>query len=157
MATPPKARVVVLGAGWWTQGWHLPHLHRHPDAEVVAVVDPNANPRSAISTLQPLKELGTKYGCATFESFDACLASRLAFDGVIVCTSHASHSKLGAQALARGKHVLMEKPMTTDVAEAVALRDASQASPCFFAVNNTASWRAQAGGLRALRKGLPSR
>ena len=29
MAPPPKARVVVLGAGWWTQGWHLPHLHRH--------------------------------------------------------------------------------------------------------------------------------
>ena len=75
MATPPKARVVVLGAGWWTQGWHLPHLHRHPDAEIVAVVDPCATPRSAISTLVPLKELGEKYGCATFETFDACLAS----------------------------------------------------------------------------------
>ena len=105
MAAAPKAKVVVLGAGWWTQGWHLPHLHRHPDAEIVAVVDPCATPRSAISTLVPLKELGTKYGCATFESFDACLASGLAFDGVIVCTSHASHSQLGAQALQHGKHV----------------------------------------------------
>ena len=145
MATPPKARVVVLGAGWWTQGWHLPHLHRHPDAEVVAVVDPCANPRSAISTLISLKELGVKYNCATYDSFDACLASGLEFDGVIVCTSHASHSKLGAQALAQGKHVLMEKPMTTDVSEAIALRNASQKSPSlFFAVNNTASWRTQA-------------
>ena len=51
--------------------------------------------------------------------------------------------------------MLMEKPMTTDVAEAAALRDASQASPCFFAVNNTASWRAQAGGLRALGRAFP--
>ena len=124
MADAPKARVVVLGAGWWTQGWHLPHLHRHPDAEVVAVVDPCPNPRSAISTLQPLTELGEKYDCATFESFDACLASGLAFDGVIVCTSHASHSQLGAQALQHGKHVLMEKPMTTDVREVRSRRPA---------------------------------
>ena len=101
MADAPKARVVVLGAGWWTQGWHLPHLQRHADAEVVAVVDPCANPRSAISTLIPLKELGAKYGCATFESFDACLDSGLEFDGVIVCTSHASHSQLGARFSAR--------------------------------------------------------
>ena len=21
-------------AGWWAQGWHLPHLHRHPGAEI---------------------------------------------------------------------------------------------------------------------------
>ena len=54
MAAAPKARVVVLGAGWWTQGWHLPHLHRHPDAEIIAVIDPCATPRSAISTLVPL-------------------------------------------------------------------------------------------------------
>ena len=121
MAAAPKARVVVLGAGWWTQGWHLPHLHRHPDAEIVAVVDPCPNPRSAISTLIPLKELGVKYNCATFESFDACLDSGLEFDGVIVCTSHASHSKLGAQALAKGKHVLMEKPMTTASATSVVM------------------------------------
>ena len=124
MAAAPKARVVVLGAGWWTQGWHLPHLHRHPDAEIIAVVDPCPNPRSAISTLQPLEELGVKYNCATFESFDACLASGLEFDGVIVCTSHASHSKLGAQALQHGKHVLMEKPMTTDVREVRSRRPA---------------------------------
>ena len=111
----------------------------------MAVVDPCANPRSAISTLQPLKELGEKYGCATYDSFDACLDSGLEFDGVIVCTSHASHSQLGAQALEHGKHVLMEKPMTTDVSEAISLRSASQKSPSlFFAVNNTASWRTQA-------------
>ena len=129
MAAAPKARVVVLGAGWWTQGWHLPHLRRHADAEIVAVVDPCPNPRSAISTLISLKELGAKYGCATFESFDACLDSGLEFDGVIVCTSHASHSKLGAQALAQGKHVLMEKPMTTDASVVIGF-SMSTCFPC---------------------------
>ena len=78
MATPPpKAKVVVLGAGWWTQGWHLPHLHRHPDAEIIAVVDPCAAPRSAISTLVSLDEAGAKYRCQVFASFDACLEAHL--------------------------------------------------------------------------------
>lgn len=150
MATPPpKAKVVVLGAGWWTQGWHLPHLHRHPDAEIIAVVDPCAAPRSAISTLVSLDEVGAKYRCQVFASFDACLDAGIEFDGVIVCTSHASHAELGAKALQRGTHVLMEKPMTTDVTEARALRDAARAAPAtFFAVNNTASWRKQAVAAR---------
>ena len=150
MATPPpKAKVVVLGAGWWTQGWHLPHLHRHPDAEIIAVVDPCAAPRSAISTLVSLDEVGAKYRCQVFASFDACLDAGIEFDGVIVCTSHASHAELGAKALQRGAHVLMEKPMTTDVTEARALRDAARAAPAtFFAVNNTASWRKQAVAAR---------
>ena len=39
----------------------------------------------------------------------------------------------------------MEKPMTTDVSEARQLAAAAAAKPhLFFAVNNTASWRAQA-------------
>ena len=171
-ASPEPARVVVLGAGWWTQGWHCPHLSRHPHAIIAAVVDTSPTPRSAISELESLEALGARYGCPTFSSFDAVLEASVArrrrgtrrrpdryppsrrrgdtrrsqvFDGVIVCTSHASHAALGQRALAAGKHVLMEKPMTTDVAEARALAAAAAARPeLFFAVNNTASWRPQA-------------
>ena len=28
------AQVAVVGAGWWSQGWHLPHLSRNPRAEL---------------------------------------------------------------------------------------------------------------------------
>mmetsp|Transcript_25358 Transcript_25358/g.79122 ORF Transcript_25358/g.79122 Transcript_25358/m.79122 type:complete len:385 (+) Transcript_25358:231-1385(+) len=144
-ASPEPARVVVLGAGWWTQGWHCPHLSRHPHAIIAAVVDTSPTPRSAISELESLEALGARYGCPTFSSFDAVLEASVVFDGVIVCTSHASHAALGQRALAAGKHVLMEKPMTTDVEEARALAAAAAARPeLFFAVNNTASWRPQA-------------
>ena len=79
-ASEKKARIAVLGCGWWSQGWHLPHLSRHPQAEIVAVVDPNPTPRSAINELVPVAELGKMYGCATFASLDELLASDVVHD-----------------------------------------------------------------------------
>ena len=32
------ARIAVSGAGWWGQNWHLPHLSRHTDAAIAAIV-----------------------------------------------------------------------------------------------------------------------
>ena len=140
------ARIAVLGAGWWSQGWHLPDLKNHPGAVIAAIVDPNPEPRSAIPpALVSLARLSQTYECPTFPSLEALLASDVEVDGVICCTSHASHSELGAAALRAGKHVLMEKPMTTDVAQAAALARAARDAPqLYFAVNNTASWRPQA-------------
>ena len=86
------ARIAVLGAGWWAQGWHLPQLKRHPGAVIVAIVDSNAAPRSAIAALEPLDALAIAYGCAVFSTLDALLASDLELDGILVCTSHASRS-----------------------------------------------------------------
>src|SRR6056297_1808369 len=107
-----RARVAVCGAGWWAQGWHLPHLSRNPLAEIAAIVEPNFKPRSAISNLQTTAQLGVQYGAPTFSSIEELLASETSasVDGVLVCTSHHTHSHIGAAALRAGKHVLMEKP-----------------------------------------------
>lgn len=134
-----RARIAVCGAGWWSQGWHLPHLDRHPQASLVAIVEPNPFPRSAINPLESVATLGQRYGVPTYESLDALLASDVELDGVLVCTSHASHFELGSKALGRSLHVLMEKPMTTDCAEAYELnRLAGAARPkgIKFMVNN---------------------
>ena len=37
-----QANVVVIGAGWWSQGWHLPHLHRNERARISAIVGERA-------------------------------------------------------------------------------------------------------------------
>lgn len=109
MSSPSRrARVGVCGAGWWSQGWHLPHLARNTKAEIAAIVEPNPNPRSAISTLESVAALGERYGAPTFASIDALLASGLELDGIIVCTSHASHFELGSK-------VHTEKPPWTRV------------------------------------------
>ena len=144
----PPARIAVCGAGWWSQGWHLPHLSRHPNAECVAIVEPSPNPRSKISKLEPVSALAKRYGVPVFKSIDELLESGVAMDGVLVCTSHASHYECGSKALARGLHILMEKPMTTDVKEGKKLAELAAAAEAKhgakFLVNNTANWRAQA-------------
>ena len=36
---PDKARIAVIGTGWWATTAHLPSLQEDPDAEIVAVSD----------------------------------------------------------------------------------------------------------------------
>jgi predicted dehydrogenase len=62
---------------------------------------------------------------------------------------------MGAKFLAAGKHVLMEKPMTVDVAEArqLAAAAAAAAPQLAFMVNNTANFRDKCFDARRLVKG----
>ena len=40
------ARIGVIGTGWWATRAHLPAIAAHPDAELVAIADPNEANRS---------------------------------------------------------------------------------------------------------------
>ena len=140
------ARIAVSGAGWWGQGWHLPHLHRRSDAMVTAIVERAAAPRSsnAAETLQTAAALSAQYDAPVFESVEALLASSTEVDGLLVGVSHADHAHQATLAIDAGWHVLVEKPMTTSVSEARALASAAAThaeAGRFFAINNTANWR----------------
>jgi hypothetical protein len=118
-----KANIAVIGAGWWSQGWHIPHLHRNPGAHLTAIVDSAQHPKSSLNpNLEPLSVLFEKYGAATFSSVSELLRDPLVgptLDGVIVATPHATHYAVGEEILrasqklqAEGKspiHILMEK------------------------------------------------
>lgn len=140
------ARIAVVGAGSWSQGWHLPHLKRNPSAQITAIVDPAASTWSKYVETKPTKELGELYDVPVFTDFERFLGSNVAAvtDGVIIASSHSSHAELGLKAIKAGLHVLMEKPMTTDVQEAQELVDASASSATVFMVNNSANFRKQA-------------
>ena len=140
------ARIAVSGAGWWGQGWHLPHLSRHPDAMIAAIVEPNPSPVSsnAAQVLESTAQLSSRYSAPVYGSVGELLASTTELDGLLVGSPHASHFADGMLAIEAGVHVLMEKPMTTSVDEARALAAAAHAhtdAGRFFAVNNTANWR----------------
>ncbi|KAL1515318.1 hypothetical protein AB1Y20_001949 [Prymnesium parvum] len=136
-------RVGVVGAGWWAQGWHLPHLSRHPEVTIAAIIEPSRNIRSTLNPqIEQLPALGEKYAAPTFDSLGAALEAGVEMDGVVIAASHSAHAELGRLALSAGLHVFMEKPMTTDVAEAAALVSAVRQSGKLLMVNNTANWRA---------------
>ena len=143
----PKAKVAVVGCGGWTQNWHLPNLANRSDCEIVAMVDPAAAPGAAgcvPSLCKPLAEVAAKYGAKMYSSFDEMLADATLpkVDGLLCAASHVAHHEIGVLALSRGMHVLMEKPMTTDVKEARALLDLARGRPAqALLLNNTANWQ----------------
>ncbi|CAK9023619.1 unnamed protein product [Durusdinium trenchii] len=137
------AHIAVVGAGWWSQGWHLPHLSRNYHAQITAIVEPCEAPRSTLNPdLKTTEELQKLYAVPVFKTFDEFLASPEAeqTDGVIIATTHSAHYEVGMKAIGRF-HVLMEKPMTTDLAEADWLAQAASKSDHIFMLNNTANFR----------------
>eukprot|EP00984_Skeletonema_dohrnii_P006164 scaffold2199_cov120-Skeletonema_dohrnii-CCMP3373.AAC.5 len=132
-----KANIVLIGAGWWSQGWHLPHLHRNEEVTISAIVDSSPHPTSNLDpNLESLTTLATKYNCPIFHSLSELLESPIgkSMDGALVCTPHATHYAIGVELIQEAKRryeedeknykplsVLMEKPMTTDVDEAIQL------------------------------------
>jgi predicted dehydrogenase len=58
-------------------------------------------------------------------------------DAVVLATPVSTHYALAKAALARGKHVLVEKPMTERVAEAEELIDLARRNGCVLMVDHT--------------------
>ena len=166
-STSPPAKIAVLGAGWWSQGWHIPQLHRNPNVELVAIVDPSQHPKSNLNpNLEPLAVLAEKYNTRTFSSVEALLQDAQvgpSLQGVIVCTPHATHSAVGKQILAENEkrlasqqapiHILMEKPFTTRLDHAQELHKAVSKDvfkDVYFSINHSGNYRAQAKKAREL-------
>lgn len=141
------ARIAVAGAGWWSQGHHLPQLGRNPRAAITAIIEPCAAPRSTLNPdMKKTQDLGLEYNVPIFSTVDEFLESEAKkhTDGIIVASNHATHSEIGMKALRAGLHILMEKPMTTDPVEAIDLVKACSASDKLFMINHTANFRENA-------------
>jgi predicted dehydrogenase len=112
MGVTSPARIGVVGAGWWSWTAHLPSLARNPDAELVAICDPDPSRVAAA-----VRTFGAAAG---YPSLDRMLAeARL--DGVVVATPHSTHAPLVRTALEADVHVLVEKPLTVRADDAAAL------------------------------------
>lgn len=114
-----KARIGVIGAGWWAVTNHLPLLKANPHCEVVAVNRLGAG---------ELAEVARRFEVpAAFEDYRAMLDA-VPMDGVIIASPHVDHHAHAMAALARGCHVLVEKPLATRAADARAIVAAAKAA-----------------------------
>jgi predicted dehydrogenase len=104
-----KARIVVIGGGWWATTAHIPAIKSHRGAELVAVQS-----RKRAKAERVARDFGAKHACVRVEE----LLALPELDGVIVSTTPNVHHSQAKAALERGLHVLVEKPMTFTVAEA---------------------------------------
>jgi predicted dehydrogenase len=115
VSTP--VRIGVIGAGRIAQAAHLPAIEKASDVRLVAVSDPSPTLSSGVAA---------RYGVAAFTDTARLLEQDL--DAVVVATPDRLHLPLGLQAIAAGKHVLMEKPLASTVAEAEELAAAATAA-----------------------------
>jgi len=103
-----KIRVGVIGAGSWTVASHLPQLARSSDVEFVAVA------RKGPELLAKIKD---KYAfVVASEDYRDVLDAGI--DVCIVASPSGLHYEHAKAALEAGAHVMCEKPVTIDPAEA---------------------------------------
>ena len=98
-------RVAVVGAGHWGPNL-IRNFHNKQRSEVLWVVDRAASRLAQVR--QRFPEVQT-----TEEPEQALDDARV--DAVVVATPTSTHYALAKMALERGKHVMVEKPITTDV------------------------------------------
>lgn len=108
--TSSPLHIALVGYGYW--GPNLArNFHQLAGVKLAYVVDPNPAARA---------QAEQRYGCATAARLDEILADP-ALAGVVVATPARTHFTLARDALAAGKHVLVEKPLTMDLDEGAAL------------------------------------
>ena len=104
-----KARIGIIGTGWWATTAHFPSVQAHPKAELVAAAD-----------VRPdiLGKAGDKYGVAnTYTDYKQMIDTEN-LDGVVVAVWHAEHHPVARACLESGLNVMLEKPMVLRAAHA---------------------------------------
>src|SRR5262245_59455370 len=103
-----KVRLGFIGAGWWATANHIPVMAQRDDVELAAVC------RLGRAELEQVRD---KFGfCFATESAEELVKQPL--DAVVVTSPHTLHYEHARLALARGLHVMCDKPMCTKGSEA---------------------------------------
>ena len=136
-----KARVGVIGAGWWATLAHLPSLQECEKAELTGLADPN---------LAKANVAAERYGvCRVYDDYRDLLASGEA-DGVVIAVPHASHYEVARDALDAGLHILLEKPMTLKAKDAWDLVERAQAASLHIVIGYESHFSRHSTGARDL-------
>lgn len=105
--SPRRIRTALVGCGSWGRNL-LREIRLHPEAELVAVVDPYETAQAHARELAP--------EVPTLSRLEEAL--RLDLDAVAIASPPALHAEHALQSLRAGKHVFVEKPLTTDASSA---------------------------------------
>ena len=108
--------VAIIGCGGITLQNHLPGLALCAETRLVALCDTNAATLEKASRDTGITVTSTKY---------EDIVTRDDVHAVIIATPNISHGPIALAAIAAGKHVLCEKPIAMNYAEAKSMADAA--------------------------------
>ena len=118
-----KLRIGFIGCGW-IAGSHVKRFSKQPDVEIVAGCDLIPGKAKAFFEEYGVENVKTDYASHK-EMLDD---ESLQLDAVTVCTYNCQHAEPTIYALNKGVHVLLEKPFTVTLDEAVEIMRAEKAS-----------------------------
>jgi predicted dehydrogenase len=136
--------VSVVGIGVIGYGYWGPNLVRNffeaPNAKVIGVADLSPDRLALAKRRYPGLEVATDY---------RDLLKNPAIDAIVISTPVSTHFPIAKAALRSGRHVLVEKPITTTSAEAAALIDEAEQRRLVLMVDHTFVYT---GAVRKIRE-----
>ena len=131
MSDSERLKLALVGCGNIARAHWRGITYHAPQIEVTAAVD--ANPERAAA-------MAERTGAAAFSSLSEALADG-EFDAVDIMLPHNLHEPVALEALAAGKHVVLEKPMapTLEACERI-LQGAAQAGTVFMIAEQSQYW-----------------
>ena len=121
--TSRKLRIGFIGCGWIAEA-HIASFLKQPDVEIVAGADIVPGKAKAFFERFGVERVKTDYASHK-EMLDD---ESLALDAVTICTYNRQHAEPAIYALKKGVHVLLEKPFTVTLDEAVEVMKAEKES-----------------------------
>lgn len=116
-----KVKVAIIGTGWIAES-HIASYKKMADVEIVALADLVPGKAEAFAKKFEIEN------CRIYESDKELLDNEKELDGVSICTYNCQHAPCAIHALKAGVNVMLEKPFTVTLEEAVEVMKAEKES-----------------------------
>jgi predicted dehydrogenase len=116
-----KIHYAVVGAGWISQVHFMPAVAQTGNSEIAAIVSGNAKNAAKLAAFYGVERI------FSYDGYDEMLAGDVV-DAVYIALPNAMHADYAIRAAKAGKHVLVEKPLATTVADCEAMIAAAESA-----------------------------
>lgn len=119
--TSKKIKIGIIGTGW-IAGVHVQQYKEMPDVEIVAIADLELDKAERFAKDFELENV------RIYDSDASLLNNEKELDGVSICTYNTQHAPCAINALKHGVNVMLEKPFTVTLDEAIEVMKAEKES-----------------------------
>lgn len=135
-----KIRVGLVGYGYASKTFHAPLIVGTPGVELAAVSSSDAG------------KVHADWPAMTVVSDPQALFNDPSIDLIVIPTPNDTHFPLAQQAMAAGKHVVVDKPFTVTLSQAQELKQLAEQSGTLLSVFHNRRWDSDFLTLKALLK-----
>lgn len=145
-------RYAVVGAGWISQEAFMPAVALTGNSRMQAIVSGSPDAAQKLAAFHGVPEI------VGYDGYDALLASDR-IDAVYIALPNSMHADYTIRALRAGKHVMVEKPLATTLAESEAMVTAAKDTGAFlmtaYRLHNEPGTHAMIEAVRSGQIGAP--